>query len=326
MYATDRPQGEVRAAEQEFAPAAAAPKRTKMNRRKRNEYIWGWVFITPLTVGFLLFTAFPLVLSIFYSFTSYDLFHAPEWIWFDNFIEIFTSPTAWFLESLVNALIYTIGVPLGAFFSLIISSMLVNIRRGSLVYRMIFYIPTICGSVAITFIWQWMYASEYGILWDFLEGLGIQLGDEFGFLNRDNFMISMMVMGIWSGLGVSMLLFYSSLQNVPRDLYDAASLDGAGPVSKFRYITLPGISSVLFYVLITGIVGTFQAFTQFQVMTGDVISDYSVVPVWWIYRYITGEWGYRYGYASAMGLLLGLILIIVSAVQFILSKYWVKYD
>ncbi len=326
MYATDRPQGEVRAEEQEFAPAAAAPKRTKMNRRKRNEYIWGWVFITPLTVGFLLFTAFPLVLSIFYSFTSYDLFHAPEWIWFDNFIEIFTSPTDWFLESLVNALIYTIGVPLGAFFSLIISSMLVNIRRGSLVYRMIFYIPTICGSVAITFIWQWMYASEYGILWDFLEGLGIQLGDEFGFLNRDNFMISMMVMGIWSGLGVSMLLFYSSLQNVPRDLYDAASLDGAGPVSKFRYITLPGISSVLFYVLITGIVGTFQAFTQFQVMTGDVISDYSVVPVWWIYRYITGEWGYRYGYASAMGLLLGLILIIVSAVQFILSKYWVKYD
>ena len=326
MYATDRPQGEVRAAEQEFAPPAAAPKRTKMNRRKRNEYIWGWVFITPLTVGFLLFTAFPLVLSIFYSFTSYDLFHAPEWIWFDNFIEIFTSPTDWFLESLVNALIYTIGVPLGAFFSLIISSMLVNIRRGSLVYRMIFYIPTICGSVAITFIWQWMYASEYGILWDFLEGLGIQLGDEFGFLNRDNFMISMMVMGIWSGLGVSMLLFYSSLQNVPRDLYDAASLDGAGPVSKFRYITLPGISSVLFYVLITGIVGTFQAFTQFQVMTGDVISDYSVVPVWWIYRYITGEWGYRYGYASAMGLLLGLILIIVSAVQFILSKYWVKYD
>ena len=109
-----RPQGEVRAAEQEFAPAAAAPKRTKMNRRKRNEYIWGWVFITPLTVGFLLFTAFPLVLSIFYSFTSYDLFHAPEWIWFDNFIEIFTSPTDWFLESLVNALIYTIGVPLGA--------------------------------------------------------------------------------------------------------------------------------------------------------------------------------------------------------------------
>ena len=326
MYATDRPQGEVRAAEQEFAPAAAAPKRTKMNRRKRNEYIWGWVFITPLTVGFLLFTAFPLVLSIFYSFTSYDLFHAPEWIWFDNFIEIFTSPTDWFLESLVNALIYTIGVPLGAFFSLIISSMLVNIRRGSLVYRMIFYIPTICGSVAITFIWQWMYASEYGILWDFLEGLGIQLGDEFGFLNRDNFMISMMVMGIWSGLGVSMLLFYSSLQNVPRDLYDAASLDGAGPVSKCRYITLPGISSVLFYVLITGIVGTSQAFTQFQVMTGDVISDYSVVPVWWIYRYITGEWGYRYGYASAMGLLLGLILIIVSAVQFILSKYWVKYD
>ena len=327
MYVTERPQGDAYAAGRELAPAAAAPKRTKMNRRKRNEYIWGWIFISPLTIGFLLFTAFPLVLSVYYSFTSYDLFHAPEWIWFDNFIEIFTSPTDWFLESLVNSLVYTIGVPLGAFFSLIISSMLVNVKRGSAVYRMIFYIPTICGSVAITFIWQWMYASEYGILWEFLEdGLGIDLGDDFGFLSRENFMISMMVMGIWSGLGVSLLLFYSSLQNVSRDLYDAAALDGAGPVSKFRYITLPGISSVLFYVLITGIVGTFQSFTQFQVMTNDVISDYSVMPVWWIYRYITGEWGYRYGYASAMGLLLGLILIVVSAVQFILSKYWVKYD
>lgn len=312
--------------EGQVAESAAPPVRKwKMNKRKRNEYIWGWIFISPLSIGFLLFTAFPLVLSVYYSFTQYDLFSLPQWVGFANFIEIFTSNADWFLRSMLNALVYTIGVPLGAFLALVVAAMLTNISRGSTALRMIFYIPTICGSVAITFIWQWMFTSHYGILWEFLETIGIKLKPDFGFLNEQNFMISMMVMGIWSGLGTSLLLFYSSLQNISRDLYDAASLDGAGALCKFRYITLPGISPVMFYILITGIVGTFQAFTQFQVMTGDIINDYSVMPVWWIYRYITGEWGYRYGYASAMGLLLGLILIVVSAVQFIVSKYWVKY-
>ena len=301
------------------------PAKNKISRRRRNECIWGWIFVSPLTIGFLLFTAFPLVLSIYYSFTEYDLFSPPAWVGFTNFIEIFSSNTDWFLRSLLNALIFTIGVPLGAFLALVVAAMLVNISRGSTVLRMIFYIPTICGSVAITFIWQWMFASEYGILWEFLENIGFHLTDDFGFLNEENFMGSMIFMGLWSGLGGGLLLFYSSLQNISRDLYDAASLDGAGPLVKFRYITFPGISPVLFYILLTGIVGSFQAFTQFQVMTGDIISEYNVMPVWWIYRYITGEWGYRYGLASAMGLLLGLILIIISAVQFIASKYWVKY-
>lgn len=307
--------------------AEPAPRKVhkKLDRRKRNEYLWGYLFIAPLCIGFLLFTAFPLVLSFYYSFTEYNLFDPPEWIGFANFAEIFTGDTDWFLRSLLNALLYTIGVPLGAFISLVIAAMLVNISRGSSVLRMIFYIPTICGSVAITFVWQWMFASHYGILWEFLESIGFRLTDSFGFLDEEHFMASMIFMGLWSGVGGSLLLFYSSLQNISHDLYDAASLDGAGPLRKFRYITLPGISPVLFYILITGIVGTFQAFTQFQVMTGDVIRDYNVMPVWWIYRYITGEWGFRYGYASAMGLLLGLILVIVSGIQFIVSKYWVKY-
>lgn len=305
--------------------AQTAPAKKRGNRRKRNEAMWGWVFVTPLTVGFVLFTAFPLVLALYYSFTEYDLFSAPRFVGFANFVELFTSNTDWFLRSLLNALIFSLGVPLGAFLALVVAAMLVRISRGSAILRMIFYIPTICGSVAITFIWQWMFASHYGILWEFLESMGFHLTDDFGFLNEKTFMSSMIFMGLWPGLGGGLLLFYSSLQNISHDLYDAASLDGAGPLRKFRHITLPGISPVLFYILLTGIVGAFQAFTQFQVMTGDIIAKHSVMPVWWIYRYITGEWGYRYGFASAMGLLLGVILIVISAVQFFASKYWVKY-
>ncbi len=299
---------------------AAAPVKRRMSQSKKNETFWGWVFISPLTLGFILFTAFPLVLAIFYSFTEYDLFHSPVWIGMGNFTKVFADE--FFLRSLLNALLYCIGVPIGAFIALILSSMLVSISRGSLALRMIFYLPTICGAVAITFIWQWMYAPTYGILHNLFKTLGLE---PISFLSKNHFMMSMMVMGVWSGMGVSVLLFYSSLHNVSRALYEAAELDGANAYHKFMYVTLPGISSVMFYILITGILGSFQAFTNFQVMANDQVTLTNVMPVWWIYKF-TGKYGYEYGYASALGLIFGLLLIIISAIQFIVSKYWVKYD
>lgn len=297
-----------------------ATVKKRMSASKKSETFWGWVLIAPLTIGFLLFTLFPLTLSIFYSFTEYDLFHAPELIGFENFKRVFQDE--FFLRSLLNALIYCIGVPVGAFVALILSSMLVNVTRGSLLFRMIFYLPTICGAVAITFIWQWMYAPTYGILHELMKSLGLKT---ITFLSKDHFMGSMMVMGVWSGMGVSVLLFYSSLHNISKSLYEAADLDGANGINKFFYITLPSISSVMFYILITGILGSFQAFTNFQVMAGNQISLDRIMPVWWIYKF-TGAYGYEYGYASALGFVFGVMLIIVSAIQFIVSKYWVKYD
>lgn len=296
------------------------PEKRHISRARRNEYIWGWIFVAPLTVGFLLFVAFPLIVALYYSVTEYDLFHAPVFIGMRNFGEVFHDE--FFLRSLLNALVYTIGVPIGAFIALILANLLSRIPRGSVVFRMIYYMPTICSAVAITFIWQWMYAPGYGILHDLMRSLGMR---PISFLAEKHIMTSMMVMGVWSGMGVSILLFFSALHNVSSTLYDAASLDGANAVEKFIHITLPGVSPTFFYILITGILGAFQAFTNFQVMTGDQISMSNVMPVWWIYKF-TGNYGYRYGYASALGLVLGVLLIIISAIQFIVSKYWVKYD
>ena len=323
MQSIDVHNGELRAEavqNGETAVVPEKPKKHRMSASRRSEYIWGWVFISPLTVGFLLFTAFPLVLAIVYSFSEYDLFHAPVFIGFSNFAEVFRD--TFFLRSLLNALIYCIGVPVGALLALVLSSMLVSISRGSLVLRMIFYLPTICGAVAIAFIWQWMYAPNYGLLYEFFQKLGIK---PIHFLASKYIMGSMMFMGIWSGMGVSVLLFYSSLHNVSKTLYDAASLDGANAFRKFIHITLPGVSPVMFYILITGILGSFQAFTNFQVMTNDQINYSSVMPVWWIYKF-TGAYGYRYGYASALGMVFGLLLILISGIQFLVSKFWVKYD
>lgn len=306
-------------AEIERTPVSS-PRRKKLSRNLKNEYFWGWVFVAPLTIGFILFTLVPVVMALSYSFTEYDLFHPPVFLGFDNFREIFHD--TFFLRSLLNALVYTLGVPIGAILALVLSSLLKSVSVGSLFFRMIYYLPTICGTVAITFIWQWMYAPTYGILHLAMKNLGFE---PISFLSSEYIMPSMMVMGIWSGMGISVLLFFSALHNIPSALYDAASLDGANSVQKFYYITLPGVSPVMFYILITGIIGSFQAFTNFQVISNDMVNYSNVMPVWWVYKFM-GTYGYRYGYASALGLVLGLLLIVISAIQFLVSKYWVKYD
>lgn len=289
---------------------------------QRNEIIWAWVFLTPMIVGFILFFLFPFVHALIISFSEYNLFDPPKLIGFANFAAIFTD--TFFLRSLLNALLNAVGVPIGIFVALLLSNMLVSIKRGSLFFRTVFFLPTICGAVAITFIWQWMYAPSYGLLVNFLRMFGADT-TKINFLSSKNFMASMIFMGVWSGLGTSILLFFASLKNSPQNLYEAAEIDGAGPVSKFIHITLPVISPVTFYILITGLSGSFQEFTRFQVMRGGSYNEWSIMPVWWIYNH-TGKFGYQYGYASALGLFLGVIILAIAGINFVVSKKWVNYD
>ncbi len=285
----------------------------------KQERISGWVLLIPMLIGFICFTAYPLFSSIYISLCEYNL-TSIKFIGFENFKKVFQDE--WFLESLKNVLIYILHVPVGTALALIISSVLISISKGSMTFRMIYYLPTLCGAVAVTFIWQWMYAPAYGILWKTLQNLGITIPKGFQFLSDDNFMSSMMVMSIWSGMGISILMFYATLHNISDSLYEAASIDGAGPFSKFIKITLPAISPVIFYIIITGVIGSFQVFTQFEVMKSQM-AIYSMTPVWWIYLQTMSL---DYGYASALGVVLGLIIIIITVIQFIVSKYWVNYD
>ena len=285
----------------------------------RQELISGWVFLIPMLIGFLCFTLYPLLSSIYISLCEYNL-TSIRFVGLENFEKILRDE--WFLQSLVNVLIYGLHVFIGTALSLILSSVLLSIRKGSMAFRMIYYLPTLCGAVAVTFIWQWMYAPAYGILWKTIKGLGIDLPTGFQFLTDDHFMGSMMTMSVWTGVGVSVLMFYATLNNISQSLYDAASIDGAGPFSRFMKITLPAISPVTFYVIITGLIGSLQVFTQFEVMKPQM-AIYSMTPVWWIYLQTMSL---DYGYASACGMVLGLLIIIITVIQFIVSKYWVSYD
>ncbi|MFA7032016.1 MAG: sugar ABC transporter permease [Bacilli bacterium] len=300
--------------------------RQGIKRKKVQDAITGWAFVSPIMIGMLLFLAFPLTFAFIISFSNYSLgtgFEASNFafIGFTNYISAFHDE--YFMQGMINILITCIGVPIGLVIALLLSSLLVSNPRFSIVFKSIYYVPTICGAVAITFIWSWMFSPMYGIINTMLTDMGLETVN---FLGKDLFLPSMITIGIWSSLGTSILLLFASLKGISKSLYEAANIDGANFIQKFFHITLPAVSPTVFYILVTGIAGTFQEFTLFQVMRGGVVTMWSITPAWWIYNYASGGYGFNLGYASAMGVILGLFILIISAIQFIVSRLWVHYD
>lgn len=295
----------------------------KVNKRKLKENLTGWLFITPLTIGLLLFLLFPLVFAVVVSFTDYSMYSPYgffefkfNFIGLENYVKAFTNQD--FMRSILNACINTIGVPIGIIISLCLTNLLIRNQKGSLFFRTLFYLPTICGSVIITFIWQWIFTLVPQFLRNEFNITGLNL------LSGNNFLVSMIIMGVWSGIGTSVLLLYSSMKGVDKSLYEAAAVDGANSTQQFIHITIPQVSPVLFYILFTGIIGSFQEFARFQVMKGGSPAEYSIMPVWEIYKQVTDAG--NLAYASALGIVLGLIIIAISAIQFVVAKLWVNYD
>ncbi|MCR5491662.1 MAG: sugar ABC transporter permease [Bacilli bacterium] len=297
-------------------------KKSSVHKKRLKEAFAGWVFVAPLLIGILLFLAFPLGYAFVISFTDAEAsMEGAEFVGFDNYITAFQEPL--FMQGMINVLITCAAVPVGIFIAVILTSLLVNNPKGSLLFRAIFYVPTICGSIAISFIWQSMYAQGYGVINQTLKGLG-WISEDINFISDKNFLISMMVMGVWAGLGTSILLLYASLKGVSKTLYEAASVDGANFLQKFRYITLPALSPTIFYILVTGISGTLQEFSRFQALAGaHGTPEWAMSPVWFIY--IRTANNFR-GQATACGIILGACILIISAFQFVGSRLWVNYD
>lgn len=296
--------------------------RRSVHKKRLMENITGWIFIAPLLIGILMFLAFPLGYAVVISFTdTYATVNGAHFIGFQNYITAFQEPL--FTQGIINVLITCIAVPIGIFIAIILTNLLVSNPKGSIIFKSIFYVPTICGSIAISFIWQSMYAQGYGVINQALKNLG-WITTDINFISDKNFLVSMMVMGVWSGLGTSILLLFASLKSVNKQLYEAASIDGANFLQKFKYITLPALSPTVFYILVTGISGTLQEFSRFQAMAGSHgTPEWAMSPVWFIY--IRTANNFR-GQAAACGIILGFFILLISAFQFIGSKLWVNYD
>lgn len=287
------------------------------SRLLRREAWEGRIFAFPFILGFLIWWLYPLSYSIYLVFHSWDLLSPAEFVGLANVKELFQDEQVGL--SLYNTAYYTfIGVPLQLLVALALALAL-NVRiRGLPVYRTLFYLPAMTPIVASAVVWLQILHPEFGILNDFLSWFGIE---PINWLFEPRAAKpAFILMTLWS-VGPQMIIFLAGLQGVPITLYEAASIDGANTVQKFSFITVPMISSVIFFNLVVGIIASFQVFTTAFIMTRGGPQNATLFVVLYLYR--NGFQYFKMGYASAVAWVLFLIIVAFTYLQFRLANRWV---
>jgi multiple sugar transport system permease protein len=291
----------------------------RMSRLERRNLRNGLLFISPWIVGFLAFTAYPFIASLFFSFTKYNIVSSPSLIGLSNYINLFHDPLFW--KSIYNTFYYTvIEVPLSTVVAIAIA-LLLNLKiRGQAIYRTIFYLPSIVPAVASSVLWVWLFDPSFGVINDVLAQLGIKgPGWLFSTLWSKPTLI---LMGLW-GIGGPIVIYLAGLQGIPNELYEAAAVDGASAWRRIRRITIPLLSPVILFNVILGVISSFQYFTQAYVMTSG--GPDNSTEFYSLYLYDQAFEYLHMGYASAMAWILFVIILVITLVLFKLSKRWVFY-
>ncbi len=289
---------------------------------RQQEALQGYLLVSPWIIGFLVFVLGPMVGLVFLSFNRWDLIGDPRWIGLRNYERLFDDQLFW--KSLEVTILYGIGrVPLGIAVALG-TAMLLNQKVKLLgMWRTIYYMPVVLPPVAISLVWMWIYNPQYGVLNGFIqETVGVE-GPRW--LDDANLVLpSLMVMAVWAAAGRNMIIYLSGLQGISLELYEASEIDGAGSWKRFWRITLPLLTPVIFFHLITGMIDTFKLFTQAYVMTQGGPRNQSLFFTYYMYR--TGFEQFRMGYASAMAVVVFIIIMVLTVVVFRWSKAWVFYE
>jgi multiple sugar transport system permease protein len=304
------------------AGTTAARLRTRARvKLTKQPGFWGFLFITPWLLGFLIFTAGPMITSLWLSLHKYDL-ATSQFVGGENYRRLlFTDPIFW--KAVKVTLMYALfSVPLGIMGSLALALLLNQEVRGIRVYRTLFYLPTLVPSVASAILWQWVFNADSGILNQILGLFGFA-GPQW--LQDERYTLpAFILMSLWGIGGGRMVIFLAGLQGISENYYEAAKLDGATSWQLFRRVTLPLLSPVMFFNLILGTIGAFQVFTTAYVMTGGGPNNASMFYALYLFR---NAFEYlKLGKASAMAWMLFLVLLVVSMVQIALSKRWVHYE
>ncbi|MEM6428240.1 MAG: sugar ABC transporter permease [Deinococcota bacterium] len=292
----------------------ALAQRTRRNA-KNNNFV-GYLFISPWLVIFLLFTLIPMLASLFLAFTDYDLLGSWRFVGFENFNRMFRWDFR-YLNSVRATLKYVaFAVPLRLVFALLVAMLLNTTHRGLYFYRAAYYAPSIIGgSVAVAVMWREIFGSE-GLINTIFRSDTIWLGDP-------RFAIwTLIILAVWQ-FGSPMLIFLAGLKQIPRDYYDAAAIDGAGPVPKFFRITLPLLTPIILFNLIMQTISGFLVFTQAFIVTGGAPLDTTLFYALYIYNRAFET--FEMGYASAMAVVLLVAVALVTALIFLTSNRWVFY-
>lgn len=297
------------------APGPAPRRRSATARREART---GWLWLQAWLIGFALFTAFPLVFSLYLSFTEWNGRGAPTWVGLSNFVTLFARDPLFWQSLKVTALFAVLYLPL----SLLIGfsmAMLMNQRlRGVTVFRTIYYLPSVLSGVAVAVLWQFVFNRDYGLANWLLSVVGI---GPVNWLQDSAWVIpAIVIMQLW-GVGSSVIIYLGGLQGIPTELYEVARMDGAGFWATLRTVTLPMMSPVIFFQLVLGIIATLQIFTQAYIMTGGGPNYGSYFYSLNIFN--TAFTNLRLGYSSAMSWVLFLIILAITLVVFRTSRYWV---
>ena len=289
-----------------------ARSRQRWSSQARHNFLWGLFFTSPAIIGLLWFTAYPLIASLYYSFTSYTMFGHANWIGTTNYTDLFTDNNWWLsLSNTVYILVFSI--PLGIIVALGLA-LLLNVKvRGLGIYRTIFYLPSIVPLVASAVVWYYVFNPQFGILNGILSIFGIS-GP--GWLSSPDWSKpALIIMSIWA-TGNLMIILLAGLQDVPQDLYDAAQVDGAGPWARFRNVTFPFLTPHLLFALVTGLIAGFQYFTQVYVVTNGEGGPAGSTLISALYLYQNAFRFFKVGYASAMGWVLFFIVVVCTVLVF----------
>jgi len=301
---------------------SAGVVKVKKTRFEKKISLFGLIFALPWIVGLLLFHAYPLLMSAYYSLTTYSILESGEFVGLKNYVALFQDQVFWI--SIYNTLYYTvIFVPLSVAVGVGLA-LLLNLKiRGQGIYRTLFFIPSLVPPVATTIIWLWLLNPQFGLVNYWLEKIGIDGPPWIGSETWSK--PSLILMSLW-GTGQAVVIYLAGLQDIPQDYYDAANVDGASAWQRTKTITLPLLTPVIFFNLIMGTIGALQNFVLPYMLTNGQGTPANSMMFYVMYLYTNGFGYLKMGYASAMAWILFLIVVALTALIFSTQKRWVHYQ
>lgn len=289
---------------------------------KARDNITGYFLMTPWLFGFLLMWFVPMIISIYYSFTNFNMLNTPQMIGVSNYVRIFTQDETFWQALKVTFIYVGLLVPLRLAFALLIAMMLNKNHKGLGLYRTLYYVPSIIGgSIAVSIVWKQIFGNQ-GVVMSLLSVFGIE--QKVSLLGNPHTALGVIVlMGVWQ-FGSSMLIFLSALKQIPQSLYESASVDGAKPFKMFTRITLPMLTPTIFFNLILQIVNGFRVFTESYIVTDGGPLDSTLSYVLYLYRRAFNY--FEMGYSCALAWVLVAIIAVFTAILFKTQNNWVHYE
>lgn len=298
-------------------------RKVKRPSYRKKDWLYGYLMILPVTLGLIVFYVYPFFQTLYNSFLKIGAFNVSKWAGTANYKRMITDASMW--NTLGNTVRYVLCiVPATIFLALVLAVLLNTKIKGRGIYRVIYFLPYVTMAAAISMVWKWMYNGDFGLINYLLSLIGVK--GQLWLTDVKLAPYSIILVSIWSGVGYNMIILLAGIQGISTTYYEAADIDGASPVAKFFNITLPLVTPTLFFVMITALISAFQIFDTIYMMIGKntVVLENTQSIVMYFYRNafdINDK-----GYASAVAMLLFVLIMIITVIQMAAQKKWVNYE